>query len=434
MHRRTWTLPLGSALAALLIAGLALLAPRAAPATAPTSYTFQPLAQIGGMAGDIPIPQGLTWALGSLNDNGQILVVAETAAGTKPGLLLQYGDGKFTLLVSGGMDGPLGPWPKDIGFNGALYSMNGRGNSVFEVDKQHGATLIGTFYRDATSGKMTAVLLPGMPATGNLTFTNQSWGWQPVINNRDEIALPGQVKGTGSPSGVGLFFRTPDGGLQPIVVPGQALPDGTKGMPIAPSITDAGVVAFLAFVAEPSAYQWEKGNLTSLVTIGTAAPGGGKIAAVGTVLLNNQNSSALISARVTGKGGFNGPQGLYRLAGGTLTPVAVAGQPMPGGGTFKSIAFIANEVVQGGAVRAATEAGQHTFVATLADNSTGVYRLDADGTLSLVVKTGMTTPLGKVTRFGQYAGPAMNSKGQVVASISFDNGPDTLVLLTPATP
>jgi len=433
MHRRTWTLPLGSALAALLIAGLALLAPGAAPASAPTSYTFQALAQIGGMAGDIPIPQGLTWVLGSLNDNGQILVDAGTGVGaggggTKPEILLQYGDRKFTLLASGGMDGPVGPWPKNIGFNWPL-SMNERGNSVFQVWKLSG-TLIGTFYRDATSGKMTAVLLPGVPATGNLTFTNQSGWWPPVINNRDEIALNNGVKGTGSPSGGGLFFRTPDGALQPIVVPGQALPDRTKGMPIAPSITDAGVVAFNAFVAEPSAYQWEKGNLTSLVTIGTAAPGGGKFAAVGTVLLNNQNSSALISARVTGKAG----QGLYRLAGGTLTPVAVAGQPMPGGGTFKSLAFIANEVVQGGTVSAATEAGQHTFLATLDDNSTGVYRLDADGTLSLVVKTGMTTPLGKVTRFGQYAGTAMNSKGQVVASISFDNGPDTLVLLTPATP
>ena len=433
MHRRTWTLPLGSALAALLIAGLALLAPRAAPATAPTSYTFQPLAQIGGMAGDIPIPQGLTWVLGSLNDNGQILVDAGTGVGaggggTKPEILLQYGDGKFTLLASGGMDGPLGPWPKDIGFFYRPFHMNGRGNSVFNVVKLPGVTVIGTFFRDATSGKMTAVLLPGMPATGNLTFTNQSGWWPPVINNRDEIALNNGVKGTGSPSGGGLFFRTPDGALQPIVVPGQALPDRTKGTPMVRSITDAGVVGFNAFVAEPSAYQWEKGNLTSLVTIGTAAPGGRKIAAVGTVLRNNQNSSALISARVTGKGG----QGLYRLAGGTLTPVAVAGQPMPGGGTFKSIAFIDHDLAR--SVSAATEAGQHTFVATLADNSTGVYRLDADGTLSLVVKTGMTTPLGKVTRFGQYTGPVMNSKGQVVVSISFDNGPETLVLLTPATP
>jgi hypothetical protein len=105
---------------------------------------------------------------------------------------------------------------------------------------------------------------------------------------------------------------------------------------------------------------------------------------------------------------------------------------MPGGGNFQSITFVTNDQVV--TVSAATEAGQHAFVATLDDKSTGVYRVDPDGTLSLVVKTGMTTPLGMLTRFGQYSPPAMNSKGQVVISASFDNGPDTLVLLTPAAP
>jgi hypothetical protein len=46
----------------------------------------------------------------------------------------------------------------------------------------------------------------------------------------------------------------------------------------------------------------------------------------------------------------------------------------------------------------------------------------------------MTTPLGKITGFGPYSPPAINSKGQVVVSARFDNGPDTLVLLTPAAP
>jgi hypothetical protein len=321
------------------------------------------------------------------------------------------------------MDGPIGPWPKDIGFTWP-YSMNGHGNTVFQVEKLPGITPIGTFYRDATSGKMTAVLLPGMPATGNLTFTSQSTS-PSVINNRDEIVLANEVKGTGSPSGNAMFFRTPDGALQPILVPGQALPDGKKGSPFYPSITDAGVGAFLV---GSSAYQWEKGNLTPLVTVGTAAPGGGKIAAVGTVLLNNQNPSALISARVT----TAARQSLYRVTGGTLRPIAVAGQPMPGGGTFKSIALGSLDIIW--TVSAATEAGQHAFVATLDDNSTAVYRLEADGTLALVAKTGTITPLGKITRFGQYSPSAMNSKGQVVLSASFDNGPDTLVLLTPAAP
>src|SRR5207244_256077 len=82
-------------------------------------------------------------------------------------------------------------------------------------------------------------------------------------------------------------------------------------------------------------------------------------------------------------------------------------------------------------ISAGTEAGQHAFLATLDDNSMALYRVDVDGALSLVLKSGATTPLGKVTGFGKDLSPAMNSQGQVVASVQFDGGPDTLVLLTP---
>src|SRR5713226_6090145 len=87
-----------------LTLGLALLAPSAARA-ANVNYTLQPLAQIGGMAGDVPIAKGLIWFLGPLNDNGQLLVDAGTN-GSQPEILLQYSTGKFTPLVAAGMDGP----------------------------------------------------------------------------------------------------------------------------------------------------------------------------------------------------------------------------------------------------------------------------------------------------------------------------------------
>src|SRR5260370_39094259 len=124
------------------------------------------------------------------------------------------------------MQGPMGPWPKNVGVNWPI-SMNARGNSVFNVVTLP-ATLIGIFEQDQQSGKVTAVALKDMPATGNLTFTNAGT-CSPAINNRDEIALVGSVKGTGSPNGISLFFRSPDGALQPILVPGQGLPDGKKG-------------------------------------------------------------------------------------------------------------------------------------------------------------------------------------------------------------
>src|SRR5713101_5543728 len=118
-----------------------LLAPMAARG-ADVNYTLHPLAAVGGMAGDVPIPKGLIWFLGPLNDNGQFLVDAGTEAGSKPEILLQYSDGKFALLVAAGTDGPMGPWPKDVALNWP-FSMNGRGDSVFDVVKLPGSVLIG---------------------------------------------------------------------------------------------------------------------------------------------------------------------------------------------------------------------------------------------------------------------------------------------------
>jgi hypothetical protein len=432
----------------LLPVSLTLRVPDGSRDAAPASYTLRPLAQIGGTAGDVPIPKDRIWHLGPLNDNGQFLCSAEAKRGwmsaflgeTRSDTLLQYAEGKFTLLVVGGMYGPIGPWPKDIivgwPFN---MSMNGRGNCVFNTWALSSG-MGGTFYRDAESGKMTAVVLPGMPATGDLIFGDEpdelvvGLVGTPAINNRDEIALSGGVKGTGSPSGRGLFFRAPDGALQPIFIPGQALPDDKKGQftdPF-PSITDAGVVAFLVQrqgdTLGYSAYQWEKGDLAPLVIVGMDAPGGGKITAVSSVWLNNQNRSALVSASIAGQPGH----GLYRVAGGTLMPVAVPGREMPGGGKLKSLADPGGRPAVTFDISVATEAGQHAFAATLDDNTTGLYRMEADGALSLVLKSGMATPLGKITRFAKDMQPAMNSKGHVIVSASFDKGPDTLVLLTPA--
>ena len=56
----------------------------------------------------------------------------------------------------------------------------------------------------------------------------------------------------------------------------------------------------------------------------------------------------------------------------------VIGQDMPGGGRLK----------QPFEPFAINDAGQFAFRATLADGSTAAYRLDTDGTLSLILKSG----------------------------------------------
>lgn len=118
------------------------------------------------------------------------------------------------------------------------------------------------------------------------------------------------------------------------------------------------------------------------------------------------------------------------------------GQEMPGGGRLQSLQM-ASGYVEWDTVSFASETGQHAFLATLEDGSSAAYRLDAGGKLALILKSGTTTELGKITRVGGTPtqqglmgshGIALNSRGQVAVSVQIDNGPDTLVLLTPAAP
>jgi hypothetical protein len=123
---------------------------------------------------------------------------------------------------------------------------------------------------------------------------------------------------------------------------------------------------------------------------------------------------------------------IYRWKDGTITPLVVKGQEMPGGGKF------ANLPRNRRSLSAPSANGQYAFNATLDDGSTGVYLLSLDGTVSLVLKTGMTTNLGPISSLGT-DGLGVNSKGQVALVVSFSQGQagisqPTLVLLSPPAP
>jgi hypothetical protein len=64
--------------------------------------------------------------------------------------------------------------------------------------------------------------------------------------------------------------------------------------------------------------------------------------------------------------------------------------------------------------------------------------MDADGKLSLILKSGTKTNLGTVTSVGLGSGASMgvglNSKGQIALTIDYVKGAETIVLLTPAGP
>lgn len=140
--------------------------------------------------------------------------------------------------------------------------------------------------------------------------------------------------------------------------------------------------------------------------------------------------------------GGNGRHGLYRVAGGSITPVLTPGQSTPDGGTFRSLESTGsgpNGVPFSSGISAANAAGQHTFIARLEDGSTAAYTVDLDGKLTLILKSGTVVPgLGTITSVGAANGGGndigLNAQGQVVLIASIDSGPKSLLLLTPAAP
>jgi hypothetical protein len=389
------------------------------PAHGQTTHKIQPIIKLGDTVADVKIrAKNGYFALGALNDSGQIAFIAANGEIANSEMLLQYADGKFIPIAVGGRDAPGGNWVKAEGFNSPV-SMNQLGNVVFGANATiGGATAYGTFLWDFKAQKVTPVALKGMPAVNNLTFEKGSTGI-PMINNRGEIAFPAGVKNAAGKVHSGVFFLGEDGQFQAVAPPDQELPGGeTVQDAYLNSLNDSGRVGFVTADPGKGGYLWEKGTLTQVAAIGMDAPGG-KIAVVGGVLVNNQNVVLDLSLQ-----GDSGNDGLYIYANGSLTPLVVPGQEMPGGGTLLHLGAVA-----------LNDAGQSAFIGWLKDGTRSAYLLEPDGKLSLILNTAATTELGRITNVGSpSAGICLNNRGQVALAVEIAGGPDTIVLLTPTAP
>jgi hypothetical protein len=412
-----------------VLALLALMLLAQSVAGAQTTYKIQPIVKLGDQVGDLTIrAEGGDFEIGTLNDNGQIVFITENANVDGSEMLFQYTDGKLIPLVAAGREAPGGRWSQAGGIY-APVSMNQLGNVVFATPVTVGdSTTPGTFLWDFKAQKTTAVALKGMPAANNLSF-EAAGSFAPAINNRNEIALLGQVKNAEGKALDGLFFRGTDGTLRPVALPDQELPGGGKILStLLPSLNDAGVIAFSVRRqgdADYSAYLWNNGTITPLAVVGSDAPDGRRFNGVA-ARVNNKNGNVLVVDGFANPPDPTRPGAIYLFAGGKLTPVLVPGQEMPGGGKFKSLPLSIY------AVSFANDAGQHVILANLQDGATAAYLMQADGTLSLILKSGTTTDLGKITSIGgATSGVGFNNKGQVALVVQINEGLDTMVLLTP---
>jgi hypothetical protein len=425
----------------VLAAGSFLLA---GAARADTRYKIQPIVKFGDTVVGVTVKgENGAFLVYGLTDSGTITFTTWDATLRNGAAVIQYADGKFTPIAVAGREGPVGTWPADL----ILYepaSMNQLGNVAFAAAAYRGGNLVdlGTFRWDARAQTVTPVARKGMPATSDLTFETGGY-FSPVINNRNEIAFSAFLKNAnGERLDTGVFLARPDGAIVPVAVPGQALPNGLKiSYADNPSLNDAGIVALRAVgegEPEEDLYLWPGaaasggGSLTRLVAAGINAPGGGKLARFSHAWINDRNSNVLVLARLNTE---TGPAALYLLVDGKLMPVAVRGQEMPGGGQLKDLPLDLYDV------SSPNRLGQHAFMATLADGATAAYLMDTDGKLSLILKAGDATELGKVTRIGRETRPGivargglclgLNSAGQVALPVQIDGGPETIVLLTP---
>src|SRR5262249_9025727 len=111
------------------------------------------------------------------------------------------------------------------------------------------------------------------------------------------------------------------------------------------------------------------------------------------------------------------------FANGALTPVIVPGQDMPEG----------EKLLNMGAMSRENKDGQRAFIGSLKTGARSVYLLDATGTVSLVLKKGAITDLGKITQMGDPSpGIALNDSGQIALNVGIEGAATTLILLTPA--
>jgi hypothetical protein len=397
----------------------------AAPATPAVAPTLQRIVALGDPVAGVTIGEDSSFGVGALNNRGQICFTTEDEDAGR--LLVQRSEDGFKLLAAPGAHGPAGRWPDNLWIDQPV-SMNQAGSVVFSgLLVPAGGGGGGTFVWSYPDRKVTPVAVPGMASVGDQSF-DWAAGPSPTISNQGEIALVAQVRNSAGRSYYGVFVRQSDKRLTPIAVPDQVMPDRKVIISAyQPTIRDDGVVGLLLKRqgdALEYPFVWEKGALAALPTAGIR-PRGKLLIGFSGIWVNNANRAVLLDAQLHSLAGHF--HGLYRVVDGKLSPVAEPGQPMPGGGTLST--------VHEHGVSAPNDRGQHAFLATLDGGATALYRLDADGTVSLLLKSGMSTNLGKVTNVGQGHGDSwgvgINGEGKVALVVSVADGPDTLVVSAP---
>jgi hypothetical protein len=235
-----------------------------------------------------------------------------------------------------------------------------------------------------------------------------------------------------------VFLLTRDDQVVAVGLPGHKSPNGATFESVYfESLNDAGVTAFTSLWEKPvgggtgGSYLWEKGGITQVSGPGTRfkkiSSNPPSIGWVG-VWVNNKDQTVLLWTNHFVRGRAELSLGLLRLVNDALTPIIVPGQKLPDGEKLVTVDWVS----------APNEAGQHAFVARLENQRDAVYLLSLDGTITPLLRSGTTNEAGTITKIlgsiekdRESFGLGVNTPGQVALVVQIDNGPDTILLLTP---
>lgn len=369
-----------------------------------------PVARIGESAGTFTITNFTGYAAAS--DEGLVYFTAR--AGERK-VLVQAADG-------------LTPISWDWGFIQLPSRIDESGSLLFSTTGSVLFSGYGEFaiHRwDQRQKRLTAFTTRGAPALEGWLFDDWPAGHgvraAPKTNARLETAFIARLVSSSDSYRVrnAAVFQDREGRNHPIVMEGDTLPGGLKvdyfhGL----ELTEQGTVFLLIYRkgdpawAAPSVYRWNLAR--GIMPVLAVDP-------------NNRNAQQLSSISelwatdgprgplVQGQQRAGSPFDWFRLADGKATPVLFRGRTMPGGGTLNH-----------SNVSMPNASGQHLIHGTLADGSSAAFRLDADDTISLVLRreqpVSVATPSGSVL-LGKVGGvwaigssTVINDRGQILLS------------------
>jgi hypothetical protein len=432
----------------IITTGALLLVPLALRAE--THYRIQPIVQLGEPIGDAGIvPSNLLW-VGGLNDEGQILFsVGDMSGGQLGHALIFFADNQYIPVMAHGQAAPTayGVWPQTA-WSDRPKSPNRLGNVAFVASSEvNSATRyeLSIYLWDYAARAVSRVVERDTPAGSELVIHSPHLDFRgaPAINNFNEIAFQGQARDPAGKSTTGIFLLGRDRKVIPVALRSRPLPNGLLlGEPGFPAINDAGMVTFTGLredrrtgAAFVSCYVWEKGEVRVVAEAGQDSPNGVKLAHALETRLNNKNRNVLLTAS-SKQNNQGDADSLYLWSEGQLIPVLQPGQRLPGGGQFR--------LVQNLGVSEGNELGQHAILLGLVEdgvNRTGLYLMEPDGKLSLILKSHTTSELGEIQAVGQstlggfnYLHVGLNNKGQFVTNLRYGDRKNAIVLLTPVTP